>query len=978
VHEFLYGLSYNVPRKSVREVRRILPHMDVVKRGSFLVDIRNDLRFRMGERYIHMKSSLSRSIVCLLFLGLLVGLQNDAATQTKKAPPPVPGPMLEQGLIELSTPDFDLSLVRSSQTVAALKSKGGNGFDFTPGDILVERSQNGYYHLGDLNLRLRPGTAGEWKNYATAVARASVTALPNSAQVLAAADLTPTLPADCPLQIIRSWVLAGNKLALRFELKNKTAEPVQVGALGIPMVFNNVINNRSLDQAHMLCSFYDPYIGEDAGYLQVTRLSGHGPALVVVPDGKTPFEAYNPILPARRGGGAGPIFTDPTPRGTTFEGFFDWMVHSQAYAENEWKQAKPWNPPTSATLAPGASMTCGVKFFVSDEIRNIEKTLAANGRPVAVGIPGYVLPMDTDGRLFLKYAKNVKSIEVEPKGAIAVTANKPTSGGWKAYSLQGKTWGRARMAVTYEDGQVQAIHYFVVKSQADAVTDMGRFLTTKQWFVDPSDPFKRSPSVMSYDREVDKIVMQDSRVWIAGLGDEGGSGSWLTAIMKEFGQPNKEELDKYQQFIDNVVWGGLQYKDGPRQYGVRKSLFYYQPEELPQGYYRSDLNWGSWTSWNKKAAEIVDRSFNYPHVAALHWVMYRLARNNQGLVTNRPWDWYLSNAYQTAVAMTKYAAGYARFGQMEGDIFVQILLDLKREGMTEQAADLEAKMKARADRWRSQAYPFGSEMPWDSTGQEEVYAWTKYFGDTVKSGVSLNAILGYMPTLPHWGYNGSARRYWDFQYAGKITRIERQLHHYGSGINAIPVLSEYRDHPEDIYLLRVGYGGTMGAITNIDQEGFASAAFHSFPDTLKFDPYSGDYGPNFFGHAFNTATYIVNDPEFGWQAFGGNVKVEGSTVKVTPLDSFRMRVYVASAGLWLTLDAGQFSSVEVNAKTGAVRVALAAATKFTPAARLRIEQPAKVKGVGTCRPATTFKSERDAFVIPLKAGVTWVELISKQ
>ena len=64
----------------------------------------------------------------------------------------------------------------------------------------------------------------------------------------------------------------------------------------------------------------------------------------------------------------------------------------------------PWNPPTSAMLAPGETRTYGVKFLVSDEIRNIEKTLAANSRPVAVGIPGYVLPMGLDGKLFLKYA----------------------------------------------------------------------------------------------------------------------------------------------------------------------------------------------------------------------------------------------------------------------------------------------------------------------------------------------------------------------------------------------------------------------------------------------------------------------------------------------------------------------------------------------------------------------------------------------
>jgi hypothetical protein len=924
---------------------------------------------------------------CFLLFCLAPVLHRETTAQERKRnTPPVPGPMLEQGVIDIDTPDFNLSLVRSSQTVAVLKPKRAGGFDFTPGDLLVERSRNAYYHLGDINPRLRAGDSGEWKGYSTALARTPVTALSTSpggpasikTAILASADLSPTLPPDCPLQILRTWALEDGKLVLRFELKNKTSDPIQIGALGIPMIFNNVLNDRSLEQAHSVCSFYDPYIGQDAGYLQVTRLSGHGPALVVVPNGRTPFEAYRPIVSRGESVTPASIFTDPTPRGTTFEGFYDWMIHSRAYAENEWKKAQPWNPPTSLTLAPGASKSYGLKFLVSDRIRDIEKTLTANKRPVAVGIPGYVLPMDLKGRLFLKHAKRIKSLEVEPRGAIEISPDQATKGGWSAYTLHGKAWGRARVVVTYADESVQAIHYFVIKPEAEAVDDLGRFLTARQWFVDPADPFKRSPSVMSYDREENKIVQQDSRVWIAGLGDEGGSGSWLTAIMKEFGRPDKEELDKYQQFIDQVLWGGLQYSDGSRQYGVRKSLFYYQPDQMPANYYRSDLNWRSWTSWNKQASEQTDRSFNYPHVAALHWVMYRLARNNDGLVTNHPWDWYLNNAYQTAIAMMRRSPGYAQFGQMEGDIFVQILLDLNREGWTEQAVDLTAKMKSRADRWKNQAFPFGSEMPWDSTGQEEVYAWTKYFGYKDKSQVTLDAILGYMPTVPHWGYNGSARRYWDFLYGGKLSRIERQLHHYGSGINAIPVLSEFRDHPDDLYLLRVGYGGMMGALTNIDQEGFASAAFHSFPDTLKFDSYSGDYGPNFFGHAINTAAYIVHDPEFGWLAFGANLKTEGGTVSVTPLDSFRTRVYIASAGLWLTLDSGHFSNIDINPKNAVVRLGFAAATKFAPKAHLRVEQPVKMSGVGTYYPVSKLESERGAFVVPLKAGTTWVELHLKE
>jgi hypothetical protein len=351
------------------------------------------------------------------------------------------------------------------------------------------------------------------------------------------------------------------------------------------------------------------------------------------------------------------------------------------------------------------------------------------------------------------------------------------------------------------------------------------------------------------------------------------------------------------------------------------------------------------------------------------------------LVTNHTWDWYLDKAYQTTNFMFsrnpngRRRVGYVELGLMEGDIILALLDDLKREGWTEKAADVEALMKERSDRWTREAYPFGSEMAWDSTGQEEVYAWCKFFGFHDKALVSLNSIIGYMPTVPHWGYNGNARRYWDFLYGGKLRRIERQLHHYGSGLNAIPVLSHYREHPDDYYLLRIGYGGTMGALTNIDQEGFASVAFHSFPSTLRWDAYTGDYGPNFFGHAFNTATYLINHPEFGWQSFGGNVKVEREWVKVQPLDSFRGRVYLASRGLWLTLDAGTFESVAVNTRTHVVRVGLASPTPHTPQARLRIEQPAKVNGVGTYRPRRESTKERDAYTISLKPGITWIELV---
>lgn len=833
---------------------------------------------------------------------------------------------IEQGVVSFNTGSFDLELLNSSQTVSSLRTNDAEKFDFTPHHRLKSRDKDGYYHLGDLNFRIKTGADGQWKTFSTAAKRASVKSLvPETKNTLAAADLANTLPESLPLQVIRYWEKEGDCLVLRFELKNKSNQPVEIGALGIPMIFNNNFDGKELDQAHEETVFFDPYIGCDAGYLQVVRLNGHAPVLLVVPYGKTPFEAYRPLT------------DDPTPVGTTFEGFHEWMVNSKGYAENEWKGAEQWNKPTSLVLQPGETHNIGVKFILTDNVENIEKTLIENNRPVAVGIPGYVVPQDVNARLFLKYNRKIKSVETEGKGFLQTTLVGKTKTGWTEYILKGNNWGRSRVTITYEDGLKQTINYKIIKPEAKVVADNGKFLTTKQWFDQPNDVFHRSPSVITYDDEKKEQITQDRRAWICGLSDEGGAGGWLNAIMKQLVDPDKEEIQKLETFVNQTIWGGIQYDSGKLKYGVRKSMFFYEPDSMPAGTYSNDINFKVWSAWNRKGAEITDRSYNYPHVAAAHWVMYRLARNYTGLVTKQTWQWYLENAYHTAMAMMEQAPYYAQHGQMEGTVFILILEDLKREGYADLAANLEKTMKGRADHWASLSYPFGSEMSWDSTGQEEVYMWSKYFGFNEKAMVTLKAILAYMPTVPHWAYNGNARRYWDFLYGGKLSRYERMIHHYGSGLNAIPVLSQFRQTPDDLYLLRVGYGGVLGTLSNITEEGFAPCASHSFPTDLRNDGISGDYGSGYFGYAINTATYILQDKELGWLAFGGNLSTPKSRVKVDLTTAAKSRIFLAPVGLWLTLDAGKFKSVSFNPKSKEVRVELEKSNEFTPKAYLRIE-----------------------------------------
>lgn len=878
--------------------------------------------------------------------------------------------------IEVAAGKLRAALRRDTQTLAKLSPADEPQFSFVPTWRAVERSGNGYNHIGDLHLRLRrAGTSpGAWQDFASQHARAPIAPLPVSGRTLAAADITATMGAGVPLKVVRRWVDDRGALGLRFTLTNTGPTPVEIGALGMPMVFDNIISGRNLDQAHAQASFVDPYIGRDAGYLQVTRLSGNRSALLVVPAGKTPLEAYVPLKNPREAA-PGAIFTEKSPRSQTSEGFYDWTVHSTGFADREWSKAgEQWNAPTSRVLAPGQTMEVGVRLFEAPGIRAIESTLAADGRPVAIGLPGYVVPTDQIASLFVKAPSAITGIESEPASALTAT-RAGTVKGWTRLSIRSHGFGRARLTLRYANGDRQTVSYFITKPLEQTMADLGRFATTAQWFEGKDDPFGRTPAILTYDNAAKKIVDVEPRVWIAGMSDEGGAGSWVAATMKQLDNPSPAEVAKLERVIDGSVLGNLQVKDGPHAGGVKKSLFYYAPAKFPGAYAAFPADqWKTWTSWDEKQASSLDRAYNYPHVAIGHWVLYRTARNHPGLVTHHDWRWYLDHAYDTAVAMMRDAPQYTQFGLMEGDVYVDILKDLRREGMTRQADELERLMKRRADHWRTLKYPFGSEMAWDSTGQAEVYAWMRYFGYQPQAAITREVILGYDPTLPSWGYNGNARRYWDFLYGGKYPRIERQIHHYGSTLNAVPLLDAFRADPSDLHLLRVGYGGMMGGITNIDSRGFSSAAFHSWPDVMAWDPYSGDYGMGFYGHAMGAATYLVDDPTFGWIGFGGEAVARGGTVSIAPKDGARSRLFIAPARVWITLEAGKIASARYAPASGRITLRLDPTTADTPRARLFAERTGGGTPTLAVRQGTL---ERGGYTIALGKQPTTVTIATR-
>ncbi|KAK2759834.1 hypothetical protein FQN54_002568 [Arachnomyces sp. PD_36] len=869
---------------------------------------------------------------------------------------------LGNGYLDIQTANFTAQLVGDAQVLVSLQA-AGETFDFLPFDLIEQRARDGQYHWGDITFRYRSKGSTKWIDGDSALARLPVTDLP-AGDALAASSMAPTL-LDTPLNITREWIDVSGDLGLQFTLSNSGESAVEIGSLGFPAEFNSIFTDRTAEEIQEKCSLTDPYIGLDAGYLRVAPVSGSGSALVVTPLGDTPFEAYRNLI---EGSYEGTYYGSQT-----FEGFYEWQVHSQAWAENEWVGGEPWNPPSSRTLQPGESVTYGLRFSVAKGgIRDIDEAVKSTGTPFALGTPGFIIPRDLDAQLFVFADSEVDSITTEPEDAF--TISDLNEGSYQLTPSAG-VWGRVRVTLEYADARTQTVHYYVTKPGTEVVSDLGNFLTTSQWFNDSSDPFGRNPSVMTYNYETQEIVSQDDRVWIAGLSDEGGAGSFLAALMKQSAQPNADEISKLETFIESVLWGTIQTED----FAVRKSTFFYEPSAVPDYTYSSEIDWTSWTSWDKEASYLTDRAYNYVHVAAAYWALYRVGRAYPDLLTRQTADWYLTQAHSTVMRCMEVDAngnptvGYAYVGLMGETIFGEILTDLKREGRTADANEFSSSMELRAANWDAEPVPFGSEMAWDSTGQEGVFYWCKYFAYDNTATKALNTVLGFMPTVAHWGWNGNARRYWDNIYGGGLRRIERQIHHYGSGLNSLVALSGFRSDPSDSYLLRVGYGGMNGPMSNINQDGFAAASFHSWPETLAWDPISGDYGSNFLGLMLGAGTYVVDDKDVGLAAYGGILEENGKTVTVQTRDAVRRKAFIGPLGLLVSIDAGIIQEFSYDIAAGSVSIALSQLDGI-PTAEAAVLWLETTAGTTNYTVTTELDEERMGWKVPLDSSSVVVEV----
>ena len=102
-------------------------------------------------------------------------------------------------------------------------------------------------------------------------------------------------------------------------------------------------------------------------------------------------------------------------------------------------------------LASGEVKDFSLKFVIAPSIREIENKLIQEQRPVAISLPGYIVPMNEKSNLFIKYPNKIANITVYPEDALTIKRKGDTNNGWSHFEIEGRAWVRARLSVIYED-----------------------------------------------------------------------------------------------------------------------------------------------------------------------------------------------------------------------------------------------------------------------------------------------------------------------------------------------------------------------------------------------------------------------------------------------------------------------------------------------------------------------------------------------
>lgn len=550
--------------------------------------------------------------------------------------------------------------------------------------------------------------------------------------------------------------------------------------------------------------------------------------------------------------------------------------------------------------------------------------------------PSMVVPIKSEVLCALRSKDTIRSVTSSVDGKNVVIKDLESSDNKRIISLKFDSFGDNRIRVDYGDNYFAWFDFYVTEPVETLIKKRSKFIVDKQQHRDPNKWYNGLYSI--WDMTESKLLSPDDKqqlpTYVVAGSDDPSNSKQIYVSEKNLLFPNRDEIASLEYYQDNFVWGKLQRtgEESPYPYGIYGSEHWYENRSGEIADYNSG-GWGKERMW---------RTFDYTTHFATYYNMYMIAKADQSLLKTS-YDEYLMRAYNTAMAYFEVPYnilmgekwsfnGWCDWAYKQGNFHERYILDilkaLEQEGYAQEADALRGEWEKKVlyftydDPW-----PFGSEMFVDRTAFESSY----YIAEYAKyNDIEPKEQLWYDKNLHKW-YS-----YTDVDPDAADQLMHKQLianlamrgvdmpHYYGrgtawtgsstsleymtqmGGVALLDYAVRFSDDPATY--INYGYNSLMASwalicTDNSDNDGAAGWTFSTYMDSnmyfkdIKCDRgpwrYCGEIDHGFTGAVHGGGTYVVDDPDFGVIAYGGDLKVSKEHYIVTPTDGMRRRLFFA-------------------------------------------------------------------------------------
>ena len=374
-------------------------------------------------------------------------------------------------------------------------------------------------------------------------------------------------------------------------------------------------------------------------------------------------------------------------------------------------------------------------------------------------------------------------------------------------TLSFKGRGQKSLKLNYGENRWTNLHFYCIEDIEGLLNARGRFIVDRQFYNNPQDPYHRHHCFLPFDHRIGSIFLDSDEVWEVGGSDESGFSESLFLAEKNVYLPSKKEVETLETYVADCLF---KYIQNPETYEVRASLYW--KDRYPSN------GWGAWT---KERSEATFRSYNYVHPANIYHALYRIGKS-YGLLTRKTPDEYLRMSYRTC--MKWFATGpWRHVGLMEGSNAINILHDIQKEGWKEEHDNLRRQMSECNDEFLRDPYPYSSELVIDQTAHEQVYFFTRFFGNQAKNEKTIQVLKAL---------RGGNQPVW-FRYGNDKRRDVCCW--YNASLNGLALLKAYEDHGDPDALIK-GYAGVMSVMANVLPDGMGYNFFMCTPGIYDHEP----------------------------------------------------------------------------------------------------------------------------------------------